>query len=213
MRFPPEGPNLQHLDDDAELYALGLSDPDRFADVEAHLATCEPCRVRVVAAEEAAAALVVALPPVPAAPSVVARTSRPWTTFLATAAALVLGAVAAIEGIAAHGASVRLAQRDTALIALAGSHFQHVSLTPTMPRARGIVAKAIYARDGAWYYVIAENAGPNAHVAVRTPDGLHDAGALAPTSPATLFVRNPGRVQEFEIVSNGTVIARATPTY
>ena len=44
-----------HLDDDAELYALGLLDADRGAAIEAHLAACDDCRARVVAAEAAAA--------------------------------------------------------------------------------------------------------------------------------------------------------------
>ncbi|HTJ25155.1 MAG TPA: hypothetical protein VMA36_03230 [Candidatus Limnocylindria bacterium] len=171
---------------------------------------CSPCRARVVAAEETAASLSAALPPVSAG----ARPARrPWGTLVATAAAVVFAVAAAIEGMAAHGASTQLAQHDAALLALAGSHFEHVSLTPVAPLRPAIVAKAIYARDGAWYYMVAENAGPNAHVVVRTQDGLHDAGALGPTSPATLFVRNPGRVQEFQIVSGGNVIARAVPTY
>lgn len=167
----------------------------------------------MVAAEEVGASLAAALPPMPAAaPRARSRwTARPWATLVATAAAVIFAVTAAIEGVAVHGASTRLAQRDTALIALAGSHFEHVSLTPVT--SSNVVAKAIYARDGAWYYVIAENAGPNAHVVVRTGDQLHDAGTLGPTSPAALFVRNPGRVQEFQIVANGTVVARAAPTY
>jgi hypothetical protein len=130
------------------------------------------------------------------------------------AAALVFAVVAAIEGMAAHGTSARLAATDTALVALAGSHFNHVTLAPvTVRTSKRVTAKAIYARDGAWYYVVAEDAGPDAHVVVRTHDALHDAGALGPSSPATLFVRDPGRVQEFQIVAGGHVVARAVPTY
>jgi hypothetical protein len=167
--------------------------------------------VRVVAAEEAAAALSAALPAMPVAR---VRARRPWTTMVAMAAALVFAAIAAFEGVVAHGASSQLAMTDTALVALAGSHFQHVSLTPVGTNAsRPVIAKVIYARDGAWYYVLAENAGPNAHVVIRSHDALHDVGALAPNSPATLFVRNPGRVQEFQIVAGGHTVARAVPTY
>ncbi|MDB5070702.1 MAG: hypothetical protein JWM87_1813, partial [Candidatus Eremiobacteraeota bacterium] len=57
---------MNHLDDDAELYALGLTDRERDAEIEAHLTSCAQCRTRVAAAEEAAAALAAALPPMPA---------------------------------------------------------------------------------------------------------------------------------------------------
>jgi hypothetical protein len=71
----------------------------------------------------------------------------------------------------------------------------------------------MYARDGAWYYVVAENAGPGAHVVVRNGTTLHDAGALSGRTPATLFVRNPGKVQEFRIVSGGRIVASGVPSY
>jgi hypothetical protein len=116
---------------------------------------------------------------------------------------------AAVEGFRVHAVSTQLAATDTALVALAGSHFNHVSLAGD-PR---VTAKAMYGRDGAWYYVVAENAGPGAHVVVRKGNTLHDAGALSGTTPATLFVRNPGRVQEFRIVSGGRVVASAVPSY
>lgn len=203
-RFP-EDPNLLHLDDDAELYALGLTAPERGAEIEAHLAQCAECCARVAAAEEAAAALSAALPPVPAPP---ARVRHEWTGALAIAAAIVFAVAAAIEGFTAHAVSTQLAATDTALVALAGSHFNHVSLASTA----GVTAKAIYARDGAWYYVVAENA-PGAHVVVRKGNALQDAGKLSAATPGTLFVRNPGRVQEFRIVSGDRVLARAVPAY
>jgi hypothetical protein len=204
-RFP-EDPKLLHLDDDAELYALGLTAPERGAEIEAHLAQCAECCARVAAAEEAAAALSAALPPVPAAP---ARVRRGWTGALAIAAAVVFAVAAAFEGFTAHNVSTQLAATDTALVALAGSHFNHVSLASTA----GVTAKAIYARDGAWYYVVAENAGPGARVVVRKGNTLQDAGRLSAATPGTLFVRNPGRVQEFRIVSGDRVVASAVPAY
>ena len=73
---------MNHLDDDAELYALGLTDRERDAEIEAHLAACDACRARVVTAESAAASLAAALPPMPAV------APRAWWTSVATAAAV-----------------------------------------------------------------------------------------------------------------------------
>jgi anti-sigma factor RsiW len=205
-----------HLDDDAELYALGLLPADRGAAIEAHLAVCDACRARVVAAEAAGAVLAGALPAVPeivpsdavrAAGGALGPVGRPWG-MLAAAAALVFAATAAVEGVAAHAASARLATTDSALVAIAGSHFNHVTLTAR----RGVVAKALYARDGAWCYVVAEGVPRGAHVVLRSGRAARDAGALD-GSPATSFVRGPGRVGEIDVVAGGRVIARGVPAY
>ncbi len=206
-----------HLDDDAELYALGLLEPERSAAVEAHLAACDPCLARVVAAEAAGAALAGALPAMPDAASAASGGARPslprarWSPLsgLAAAAALAFAATAAIEGVTAHAAATRLAATDSALLAIAGSHFNHVTLTSE----RGVVAKALYARDGAWCYVVAQGVAPGAHLVLRTGGAWRDAGTLDGTGPATVFVRGPGRVGEIEVVAGDHVVAHGTPAY
>lgn len=228
---------MNHLDDDAELYALGLTERVRDAEIEAHLARCGDCRARVVAAEAAAAALAAALPPMPAAdaspqrsaeaPRPVALAAAPrraWWPALASAAALVFAATTAFEGFSAHAASSRLARTDVALAAIASSHFGHTTLTS----APGVVAKALYARDGAWCYVLATGAPRGAHVVLRTGTSSRDVGALEATAPnagavdagsggagapATLFVRAPGRVDEVAVVVDERVVAYGKPAY
>jgi hypothetical protein len=194
---------MNHLDDDAELYALGLTERERDAEIEAHLAACEPCRARVVAAEEAAASLAAALPPAPAQPR------RAWWPALAAAAAVVFGVVAAGEGVVANSASTQLARTDVALTAIASSHFGHTTLTSDP----GIVAKAIYARDGAWCYVVVTGAPRGAHVIVRRGATERDLGALDAGAPATLFVRDPGRPDAIELVANGRAVAHGKPAF
>ena len=212
---------MNHLDDDAELYALGLTDRERDAEIEAHLAACDECRTRVVAAESAAASLAAALPPMPAA-----APRRAWWTTAATAAAVVFATSTAFESAYVHNASAQLARTDTALGAIASSHFGHTTLT-AQP---GVVAKALYARDGAWMYVVAENAPRGAHVVLRSGAVSRDVGTLDAGAPATLFVRAPGRVGEITVVAVGPgggdvtiaisalpsgdhVVARGTPVY
>jgi hypothetical protein len=195
---------VNHLDDDAELYALGLTDRERDAEIEAHLAACGPCRTRVVAAESAAASLAAALPPMPAAAA-----PRAWWTGLATAAAVAFAATSAFEGVAAHTASSRLASTDVALGAIASSHFGHTTLTSEP----GVVAKALYARDGAWLYVVAKNAPRGAHVVLRSGAASRDLGALDAGAPATLFARAPGRAGDITLIAGDRVVAHGTPAY
>jgi anti-sigma factor RsiW len=210
---------MNHLDDDAELYALGLTEAERGAEIEAHIAACEPCRARVVAAEAAAASLAAALPPAPAAEPVPARSSasprlgiaaRSWWPSVAVAAAVVFGAVAATESFAAQTATARLARTDVALTAIASSHFGHTTLTSDP----GVVAKAIYARDGAWCYVVASGAPRGAHLVMHRGATTRDLGALDPGAPATLFVRDPGRPDEIALVAaDGHVVAHGKPAF
>jgi hypothetical protein len=195
---------VNHLDDDAELYALGLTDRERDAEIEAHLAACDACRARVVAAESAAAALAATLPPMPAA-----GPRRSWWAAAATAAALVFAASTAFESVYVHDASAQLARNDTALGAIASSHFGHTTLTSES----GVVAKVLYARDGAWYYVVATNAAPGAHVVLHRGTESHDLGALDAGSPATLFARGLGHADAIDVVTNGRVVAHGAPVY
>jgi len=199
---------MNHLDDDAELYALGLTDRERDAEIEAHLASCANCRARVVAAEEAAASLAAALPPMPAAPAAAPR-GRAWWPALASAAAVVFAATTALEGLSAHAASSRVAQTDVALVAIASSHFGHTTLASDP----GVVAKALYARDGAWVYVVAAGAPRGAHLVMRQGSAAHDLGALDSGAPATKFVRGAGRADEIAVVAGDRVVAHGVPAY
>ncbi len=195
---------MNHLDDDAELYVLGLTERERDAEIEAHVAECEACRARVVAAEEAAAALAGALPPMPAA-----SPRGSWIAPLAMAASLVLALTAVVEGIAAHAAGAQLAHTDVALSAMAASHFSHTTLTSDP----GVVAKAIYARDGSWCYVVVNGAPGAAHVLLHRGDRDVDAGALEGAGPATLFVTHPGKPDGIAIVAAARTVAHGTPIY
>jgi hypothetical protein len=195
---------VNHLDDDAELYALGLTDRERDAEIEAHLAACGACRTRVVAAESAAASLAAALPPMAAA-----APRRAWWATVATAAAVVFAATAAFEGTTARTASTQLARTDAALGAIAASHFGHTTLTAES----GVVAKALYARDGSWIYVVTENAPRGAHVVLREGAATRDLGALDAGTPATLFARAPGHAAEISVRAGDRIVARGTPAY
>jgi hypothetical protein len=92
---------------------------------------------------------------------------------------------------------------------MAGAHFNHV----TLAGRPGVIAKAIYARDGAWCYIVADGVPSGAHVVLTESGASHDLGVLEGQHPATLFVRAPGRAAEFAIVADGSVEARGIPQY
>ncbi len=197
---------MTHLDGDAELYALGLTEPERAAEIEAHLTTCAACCERVAAAESAAASLAAALPPMPVA---AAPRRRTWWPQLAAAAAVVFAATTALEGSLLHNETSRVQRTYVALTALASTHFAHTTLTSSP----GLIAKAIYSRDGAWAYVLASGAPAGAHVVLRQGATHRDLGPMDDGTPATLFIHRPGRGEEYDIVAGGTVIAHGKPVY
>ena len=96
-----------HLDEDAELYALGYTERERDAEIEAHLAVCDACRTRVVQAEAAAASLAGALPADAGSARGAAIRGTSWRAAGRRAAAMVFAATTAFEGYAAHGARSR----------------------------------------------------------------------------------------------------------
>jgi hypothetical protein len=134
---------------------------------------------------------------------------RRWLPQLAAAAIVALAVSTAVETHAAYAARAQLARDDGALVAVAGSHFGHTTLSAQ----RGVSAKALYARDGTWYYVIAVDAPPGAHVVIRRGATTRDLGTLAGDHVATLFSSGGGRSDAIEIVSGSAVVAHGTPAF
>jgi hypothetical protein len=150
-----------HLDDEAELYALGMLDDAERARVDDHVRTCDVCVQRIGAAEAAVAALIDATQRVPQ------RRRARWPL-----------AVAATFAIAAAGLLGRNAllhgelDRDGALFAtLVNAHFDHEQFTS--PRGTPIGAKAIFERHGAWFEVLVDGT-PAWNVTFVRRDGSHD---------------------------------------
>ena len=182
---------MNHLDDEAELYALGMLDPAERERVDDHIRTCDACLRRVGAAEETVAAL--------AAPALVRARSRPWSAAVAVASALACAASLAVA-VGLH----RETDADGAAIArLVDSHFAHVQFVT--PAGAPIAAKAIYERHGAWYIIVA-NGAPAWHVVLVEPDGTRApvAGAFARRGQSSILtIDAPPRVRAIELDDEG----------
>ena len=220
-----------HVGDDAELYALGMLDPERRLEIDAHLASCDDCLRAVGEAEETAAALASALPG--ATPSArladrlrAAGAATPIATPLrrrgvAGGARWLAGMAVAAAFLLALGTTwyqnstlqTKLQASDVAVAMLVHSHFSHVPMTTT-PAGGSLSAKVIYARDGSWMYVVIDGAGGDLEV-VATIEGKRWAAgrAIENGRTATLFTHPPARPQTVELMRDGTPVASAKLIY
>ena len=202
-----------HIDENAELYALGtLSDAERTA-VDAHVATCASCARRVGEAEETVAALSARQTAVPGQldrrvrASFVSR-SLPRSFYSLVAAALILGLLpSALLWQRDRDLNAMDATRQQAAAAMVHSHFLHAPFTSMAPGAPA--AKAIFARTGAWLYVIATT---NQDYTVAVNDGGRrlDLGVLKGSgTERELFVAHPPRAKEVFLFDGPRAVARA----
>jgi Putative zinc-finger len=153
---------MNHIDQEAELYALGMLDDAERARIDEHLSDCEPCTVRVGEAEAAVAALI---------DSTQQRKPKRRTAWwpVATAAAFAVAAAGLLgQNIALHGA---LGNDGAILATMVNSHFDHTQFQA--PGGADIAAKAIYERHGKWFEILADGT-PAWHIVLVRPDGSRD---------------------------------------
>lgn len=150
---------MNHIGEDAELYALGVLSPHERAAADAHIAGCDACAQRVGEAEDAILATIT-----PAGPSadldarvnVALRPRRAptvpaWTSIAAAFAAGVL-----LTAMLSRAIFPPPDATDPQLVAaLVTSHFAHVPFVAVAPGAPK--AKMLYGRAAAgWIYVVAQ---------------------------------------------------------
>jgi hypothetical protein len=167
---------MNHIDQEAELYALGMLEDDERERIDEHLLTCEPCTALIGNAEATVAALV---------DSTQNRRSQRRTAWWPVAAAAAFAVAAAgllAQNVVMHGA---LNHDGTLLATMVNSHFSHTQFQA--PGGAEIPAKAIYERHGMWYEILADGA-PAWHVVFVRADGTRD------PSPAEFARRGPASI-------------------
>jgi hypothetical protein len=195
-----------HIDELAELYALGVLAQGEVDTVELHIAQCTTCARRVGEAEETVLALErgyrAQQPPDAPGWRLRLEDSRPalWRIASAVAAGIVIG----IGIMLSRGAP---AGQSQALNAMIHSHFSHAQFAPLVPGAPD--AKVIYARDRTWLYVIATGRETYEVDAVSGASRTV-LGVLRPQeSVSTLFVDERVTAVNVEILDHGRVVDRA----
>jgi anti-sigma factor RsiW len=211
-----------HLEDDVELYALGLCDDDARRRIERHAAECASCAGRMAQALEAGASLASALPRYLPSSALARRIADaqagaqprlqplrlPWRVAAAFAAACVL----TLAGVGQERSWERARAEQTALRAIVASHFLHRSLTRTTDLAPS--AKVLYAPDGSWIYLLVNRPAERIDVEARIGGARRILGHLARADGVvTLFVRDPGRIDALELRDAGGLEAFAELAY
>lgn len=198
-------PRANHLDEMAELYALGALPEIERAAADAHIAACPACERRVGEAEETVASLT----RTQSAPSrldrrmraAYARTSPPRYFYAAVAAALLIALLPVLVFWQRERAANDSQQQ--ALSAMVSSHFLHAPFKALANDAPP--AKIIYARSGAWLFVIATT---DRALAVSA-NGRVIGTLTGSGSERTFFAPKALPVKEIDLMDGPRTIARA----
>ena len=205
-----------HLDDDAELYALGMLDAAERGRIEAHLRDCDDCLQRVGRAEATVAAMTESLAATPTA-AVTPLPSRRRVPFVqrwgALAAAVVFGISTATLAAQDAGLHRALTGQRAVLGAMVRSHFAHAQFST--PGGTPVEAKVVYERHGRWFSVIAVDPQPGTRVAFLRRDGT----TMVPPQPLTardgvaeMMLRLNDEVAQVQLLdAGGAVVASVRP--
>ena len=201
---------MNHIDELAELHALGSLSPEDERDLAAHIASCAECRARVNDAERVVAVLALeqAKSTMPRRAVSARRPTHAWRYVVGFAAGLILPLLLLLPPVLR--ARNTTAESHLAFSALVNSHFSHVPFVRRTSDAPH--AKLLYARTGEWLYVIALQPKTNLSVLIRSGNTVRAVGMIPGGVPdAELYVRNSGSVQQVLLVRGGVIVAAAAP--
>jgi len=223
----------------AELYALGVLEPQQRTNVDAHVAYCDPCAHALADAEAAVEALDDVFVPLVEPPARLGlrisassdigvplvqrvshltlppnRSARFVTVFLGAAAVLLLCVSIGGGVLFQRSTMLRQVSADSSVLAtIATSHFNHASFTTREPEAP--ITKVLYARDGRWFYVIVDSASCDCRLVARSAFAQRDFGPLdIHGGTATRFVLDFPRPTSLQLVrSSGSVMSSVSLAY
>lgn len=203
----------EHIDELAELYALGALDDAERGRVDLHARSCGECAARLGDAERFISETIADAEPPPAldrrmhAAFAPRRAWNPrWRALVA--AAFILGLLpGVIFGVLQHRQPAVDADRDRAVAALVNSHFAHVQFTPLVADAPK--AKVLYGHGAPWRYFIAQTNRPYT-VEAESTNGASVLGALHVSgSAAELFVPATS-ARSFVLLDGTRAVSRVT---
>lgn len=213
-----------HIDELAELYAVGALDDDERKHVDTHVATCEQCATRIREGEDAIAQIALGQPLYE--PSHIlgqrlresvapARTQHHWVTAgLAFAAALAIAFIptwVAVDRSRVVSQTMRQDERALARIASVPSFNRARFMSP---QKRPMDAKVLYGPQGDWYYVVVMHPKPGLQVAYVHDHHMEMLGAVQTHGESgTLYLPVNHKMDELALVQNNAVVAAAHLAY
>lgn len=210
---------MTHIDESAELYALGMLEGAESANVLAHARTCTQCAQLLERAQHVVAVLSEGIEQTDVRPGLrdrllasAAGRSKERARYGWFGGGLAAGlAAAALVLLPGHFSTTSTRTNDDlALSTIVGSHFNHVSFVALRPGAPQ--AKALYAKHLEWIYIVVHKPPPGLEVAAADTSGMRSLGTLGITGEnGTLFIRAPGRIKQIVLLADGIAVAQATP--
>jgi hypothetical protein len=214
----------EHIEELAELYALGSLEQFERARVEQHIDRCDDCRSRVQDAEDTVAALAQAQaqPPQQAPPalrrrlesSLHARPAMHWGSWAALAAVIVLVLIPAWVAVDRNTRLNAMHQDERALarLASAGTQIDHAQFMS--PTKQPMNAKVLYGPHGDWYYIVVLHPRPDMQVAYVHGGQMEMLGTVAMHGESgTLYLPVNHKMDELALLEGNTVVADAHLVY
>jgi hypothetical protein len=212
-----------HIDELAELYAIGSLDEVERLRVERHVTACVPCATRLQEAEETVAVVAAAQPQheVPErlqgrlrrsiAPPARARVWTQWPA--AIAAVLILAFIPTWVAVdRTRNATVAMRQDERALAKIASAPFHRAMFMS--PQKKPMGAKVLYGMHGDWYYVVVQHPKPNMQVAYVHGGKMDMLGKVAMHGESgTLYLPVSHKMDELAILEDDKVVAQAQLVY
>jgi anti-sigma factor RsiW len=220
-----------HIDDLAELYAMGALGDDERTYVEAHLRACTEC-AQAIGLAERDVALIASMEPQQSAPAALAgrierllgpdtvrlpqaRRGFGWGVPALAAAALLVGLLPSFyfwsENETMHGAMIA---QSAAIDRLASAPHRTAAFSSASSTTASTAAEVMYGVDGSWYVVVVRNASKPLGVA-----WMHDGTRtmLGTTVPhgnvAMLYLPQSHRMDRLALMDGDRVVAEATLTW
>jgi anti-sigma factor RsiW len=160
---------MNHIDDSAELYALGALDEPERRRVDAHVATCAPCAQRLGEAERAVTFAIEADPQYEPSLALRARLNEslaPSRSKRATVPRSWFAVAAAIAILA-----LPLGFMSRGYMTPAGGGYADAAFVPMKSTPVAMTAHVMYARSGNFYVVVVKHSTRALHVAYVHADG------------------------------------------
>jgi hypothetical protein len=216
-----------HIDELAELYAVGSLEEFERERVERHVARCSGCAEQLRQAEETVATIAQAQaqqlrePPaelrsrLDASLATRRRAVLTWHPFAAAiAAAILLAFIPTWVAVDRTSALIAMRQDERALarLASAGTQIDHAQFIS--PSKRPMDAKVLYGPHGDWYYVVVMHPRPGMQVAYVHAGHMEMLGTVAMHGESgTLYLPVNHKMEQLALVEGHTIVADAHLVY